>query len=523
MSGYVASIDCGTTSARFIVFDATAKVIVTAQLEFEQIFPQPGHMEERPQDIMDAINKCIEQGVDELEKKGIKKSEIKGVGITNQRETACVWSRKTGKPLYNAIVWPDTRNTGTVRQLAAKSDKGVDAIKAKTGLPISTYFAGVKLKWMLDNVDAVKEAHDSDDLMFGTVDTWILWSLTGGLNGGLFLTDVTNASRTMFMSLKTLSWDDELLEFFGVKKSCLAEIVSNAEVYGKMSSGALQGVPIAGLIGDQQGALAGQKCLAAGEAKNTYGTGCFMLYHTGKEVVPSNHGLLTTVAYKAGKDATPQYALEGSIAVAGSSIKWTRDNLNLIDEADQIGKFAVQVDDTGGVYFVTGFSGLFAPYWDDTATGMLIGITGYTTKHHIARATLEATCFQTKAILDSMQADSGAKLAVLRVDGGMTNSDPAMQIQADILGIEVERPVMRESTAFGSALMAGHALGLFGWDLTNPKSLENVNVQGKTVFKSHIDSDRREKMYKGWNRAVERSKGWNIREEDKEAEKEAKK
>jgi len=512
MSSFIGAIDCGTTSSRFIVFDEKANVICTHQNEYPQYHPQPGWHEQRPVEIMSSIYTCIEGGLDKLVEKGYKREDVKGVGITNQRETACVWSRKTGRPVHNAVVWPDTRNTTTVRQLASKSDKGVDALKEKTGLPLSTYFAGVKLRWLLDNDQAVKAAHDSGDLLFGTVDTWILWNLTGGLDGGVFKTDVTNASRTMFMNLKTLAWDDELLDFFGVKKECLAEIVSNSEIYGKISSGSLKGLEIAGMIGDQQAALAGQKCLTAGEAKNTYGTGCFMLYHTGPDINISNHGLLTTMAYKAGPDATPQYALEGSIAVAGSSIKWTRDNLNLIEEADQIGKFAVEVDDTGGVYFVTGFSGLFAPYWDDTATGLMIGITAYTTKHHIARATLEATCFQTRAILDAMVADSGAELAILRVDGGMTNSSPAMQIQADILGIEVERPIMRESTAFGSALMAGNALGLFGWDLTKPETLKNVNTAGKTIFKSNITAERREEMYKGWNRAVERSKGWNIRE-----------
>lgn len=324
--------------------------------------------------------------------------------------------------LTSAIVWPDTRNTVTVRLLGLKTKHGSDVLKEKTGLPLSTYFAGTKLRWMLDNVDAVKEAHDKDDLMFGTVESWVLWNLTGGVNGGLHLTDVTNASRTMLMNLKTLQWDDECLKFFGFRDKILPKIVSNAEVYGKVSSGAFEGLPIAGMIGDQQAALVGNKCVELGSAKNTYGTGAFMLFNTGHEIVPSNYGLLTTTGYKAGPDAKPVYALEGSIAVAGSSIQWLRDQMELISSAKEIGELAGKVKDTGGVYFVPAFSGLFAPYWDDTAAGTIVGMTAYTNKCHVARATLEATCFQTRAILEAMAKDSKKTLKVLRVDGGMTNS-----------------------------------------------------------------------------------------------------
>jgi len=357
---------------------------------------------------------CLDGVAKAIEQKGFSKSDIKGIGITNQRETATVWSKKTGKPLCNAIAWPDTRNTSTVRKLASQSDKGLDALKAKTGLPLSTYFSGTKLAWMFDNVPAVKEAHDNDELLFGTVDSWVLWNLTGGLDGGVHYTDVTNASRTMFMDLKTLDWDKECLEFFGVKRACLPKIVSNAETYGKVTSGAFKGFPICGMIGDQQAALVGNKCVEVGSAKNTYGTGAFMLFNTGNEIVPSTHGLLTTPAYQGGPNAKPVYALEGSIAVAGSSVKWLRDQLSLIDDSAEVGKLASQVKDTGGVYVVPAFSGLFAPYWDDSASGCIIGLTGYTTKQHLCRATLEATCFQTKAILDAMAKDSKKEFAVLR-------------------------------------------------------------------------------------------------------------
>jgi len=514
MPEYILSVDIGTTSTRAIVFSGTAEVIATHQLEYDQIYPHPGWHEQRHEDLIGTVYTCLE-GIDKaFTEKKLNKSDIKGIGITNQRETACVWSKKSGKPLTNAIAWPDTRNTSTVRSLAAQSEKGLDALKAITGLPISTYFTGTKLKWMLANVPAVKEAHDSGDLMFGTVETWVLWNLTGGLDGGLHLTDCTNASRTMFMDLKTLDWSEEALKFFGVNRDCLPKIVSNAEVYGEVSSGAFKGFKIAGMIGDQQAALVGNKCVETGSAKNTYGTGAFMLFNTGKKIVPSNAGLLTTPAFKAGPNADPVFALEGSIAVAGSSVKWIRDQLGLIGDSAEIGELASQVKDTGGVYFVPAFSGLFAPYWDDLASGTIIGITGYTTKCHLARATLEATCFSTKAILEAMAKDSKTNLEVLRVDGGMTNSDVCMQLQSDILGISVERPEMRESTALGSALCAGVALKLFGWDLSKPETLAKVNVAGKNTFEPTNDEKDRATRYKGWNRAVSRAMKWKVEDDD---------
>lgn len=406
--------------------------------------------------------------------------------------------------MHNAIVWTDTRNTAIVAKLSKKDPSlGADILKEKTGLPISTYFTGVKLRWLLDNVDAVKKAHDEDRLMFGTIDSWLIWNLTGGLNGGVHVTDPTNASRTMLMNIHKLQWDPELLEFFGVKSNILAKIVSCAEEYGKFADGVLKGYPIAGCLGDQQAALVGQKCFASGEAKNTYGTGCFMLFNTGPDLVMSKNGLLSTVAYQLGPNDKPTYALEGSIAVAGSAVKWVRDNLGLIKDASEIGALAAKVKDTGGVVFVTAFSGLFAPYWKDTARGLLIGLTGYTTKEHICRATLDATCFQTRDILDAMNSDSGKPLKSLKVDGGMTNSDECMQMQADALGIEVDRPEMRESTAFGSAIAAAIAMGVWKLD-----ALGHINTKGRTVFKPKEDAKSREERYKLWKKAVEKSVGW---------------
>jgi len=519
MPEFVLSVDIGTTSTRAIVFNEAAEALCTSQLEYDQIYPHPGWHEQKHDDLIQSVYTALDGVAEKFKGMGYKLEDIKGVGLTNQRETACVWSRSTGKPFpnVNAIAWPDTRNTATIRQLAAKSDKGVDALKGKTGLPISTYFSGTKLRWMLDNIPAVKEAHDNDDLLFGTVESFALYNLTGGKDGGVHLTDVTNASRTMLMSLETLDWDKECLEFFGVKHNILPKIVSNAEVYGKISSGAFKGFQICGMIGDQQAALVGQKCVEVGSAKNTYGTGAFLLYNTGHNIVPSTHGLLTTPAYRAGPNAKPVYALEGSIAVAGSSVKWLRDSLNLIGDSADVGKLASQVKDTGGVYFVPAFSGLFAPYWDDSASGCIIGLTGYTTKHHLARATLESVCFQTKAILDAFAKDSKSELQILRVDGGLTNSDECMQIQSDILGISVERPDMRESTALGSALLAGVTLGLFGWDLTKPESLKKVNVAGKSTFTAKNDQKDRDQRYRGWNRAIERSKGWKTEEDERVA------
>lgn len=454
---------------------------------------------------MDKINICIEESVKELEGKGqFSRKDIACASVTNQRETTVVWDKASGKPLTRCIAWPDTRTSHTVSELAKKSSKGVDAVKYETGLPLSTYFAATKLRWMLDNLPDVRKAHDEGSMLFGTVDSWIVYNLTGRK---VHCIDCSNASRTMFMNLRTQSWDPELCKFFGVNADILPEIRSSAEVYGQIQEGALQGVDIAGIVGDQQAALVGQKCLSPGEAKNTYGTGAFLLYHTGDKVVDSNNGLLSTIAYKAGPDAHPQYALEGSIAVAGSAIKWLRDGLGIIKEAKEV-DCAAEVEASECV-FVTAFSGLLAPVWDSSASGTLIGISGFHDRRHICRSVLEAASFQTKAVLDAMEKDSGVPLAALNVDGGMTNSDVFCQLQADILGLEVSRPAMRETTALGSALLAGQAKGLFGWDLSKPETLAKVNVSGRDVFKPQLSGEKREHLLRQWWRAVERSRGWN--------------
>lgn len=462
--------------------------------------------EQNPHEIVDKVNICIGEVVKEIEKKGeYKRSDIKVIGVTNQRETTVVWDKNTGKALTRCIAWPDTRTASTVKQLAAKSEKGVDAVKYETGLPLSTYFAATKLRWMLDHLPDVKKAYDEKRLLFGTVDSWLVYNLT---KGAAHITDASNASRTMFMDLRKQTWDPKLCDFFGITMDILPTIKSSAEIYGQVQEGPLKGVDIGGILGDQMAALVGQKCLSPGEAKNTYGTGAFLLYNTGDKVVDSNNGLLSTIAYQAGPHAQPQYALEGSIAVAGSAIKWLRDNLGLIKEAPDV-DCAGEVEESECV-FVTAFSGLLAPVWDSTAAGTLIGITGYHDKRHICRAVLEAACFQTKAVLDAMEKDSGVPLKALQVDGGMTNSDVFAQIQADILGLNVERPAMRETTALGSALLAGQAKGLFGWDLSKPETLSRVNMAGRDVFEPKLPAEKREALLKQWWRAVERSRGWSI-------------
>lgn len=454
---------------------------------------------------MDKINICIEESVRQLEAKGeFTRKEIACASVTNQRETTVVWDKTSGKPLTRCIAWPDTRTSHTVNELAKKSERGIDAVKYKTGLPLSTYFAATKLRWMLDNLPNVRKAHDEGTMLFGTVDSWVVYNLTGRK---VHCIDCSNASRTMLMNLRTQSWDPELCKFFGIKPDVLPEIRSSAEVYGAIKQGALEGIDIAGIVGDQQAALVGQKCLSPGEAKNTYGTGAFLLYHTGDHVVDSNNGLLSTIAYKAGTVAKPQYALEGSIAVAGSAIKWLRDNLGIIKKAKEV-DCAAEVEASECV-FVTAFSGLLAPVWDSTASGTLIGISGFHDKRHICRSVLEAASFQTKAVLDAMEKDSGVPLAALNVDGGMTNSDVFCQLQADILGLEVSRPAMRETTALGSALLAGQAKGLFGWDLSKPETLAEVNMPGRNVFKPKVSEEKRKHLLKQWWRAVERSRGWS--------------
>ncbi|KAH9951162.1 glycerol kinase [Amylocystis lapponica] len=521
---FVGSLDCGTTSTRFLIFDKYANIVAQHQLEYPQYYPEPGWHEQDADELIHSCEVCISEACTALESVGWAKESVKVIGITNQRETVVAWSRETGKPLCRAIVWTDSRTKHTVARLEQKlksvgievqpgtfkkGEEGIQTLKDITGMKISTYFSAIKLRYMIDHYENVKKAHEDDDLLFGTVESWIVYCLTGGVGTGLHITEVTNASRTLLMNISTLSWDPVLLKFFDVKESVLPKIVSSSEIYGKLAGGELKGVQIAGLVGDQQGALVGNKCLKQGEAKCTYGTGAFLLFCTGAEIVQSQHGLLSTVAYQNGPDSKPVYALEGSIAVAGSAIKWLRDSMYLVSTANEVNVLAATVPDSGGVYFVTAFSGLLAPYWDPGAAGLLIGLSSYTTPAHIARATLEANAFQTREILESMKLDSKSDLKRLMVDGGMTNGDMVMSILADIGGFTVIRPEMRESTALGSALLAGSAVGLFGWDISKPETLAEVNTQGNVNFSPGMEEPEREKRWQGWKRAVDRSRGWD--------------
>ncbi|KAI0083756.1 glycerol kinase [Irpex rosettiformis] len=527
---FVGSLDCGTTSTRFMIFDRYANIVASHQIEFPQYYPEPRQdwHEHDSDQIIESCDACIDQACAELEKLGWTKESVKAIGITNQRETAVVWSRKTGKPLARAIVWDDARTRDIVahheKKLreegiehegeVKKGDDAVAALRKLTGLPLSTYFSALKVRWMLDHREEVRKAHDEDDLLFGTVESWIVYRLTGGLKGGVHITDVSNASRTLLMNINTLRFDPILLKFFGFKESILPKVASSSEVYGHIAHGALKGTPIAGLAGDQQAALIGNKCLNPGEAKCTYGTGAFLLFCTGHEAVSSQHGLLTTVAYQNGPGGKPVYCLEGAIGVAGSAVKWLRDSMCMVTSASEVNTLAAKVPNTAGLYFVTAFSGLFAPYWDTTATGMIIGMTSYTTPAHVARATLEANAYMTRAVLDSMKSDTGIALKELKVDGGMTNGDMVMSILADLGGADVVRPEMRESTALGSALLAGSAIRLFGWDISDPETLREVNTAGSQTFKPTMSQEERDKKWRGWQRAVERSRGWTEIEEE---------
>ncbi|KAJ1911420.1 Glycerol kinase, partial [Tieghemiomyces parasiticus] len=474
-------------------------------LEFNQYYPAAGWVEHDPNEILSSVHNAVEKTVEIFKSKGYKVEDIKAIGITNQRETIVAWDRVTGKPLCKAIVWNDTRTKQVVHALAnSHPKKDINCIRDVCGLPLTTYFSGVKLRWMLENVAEFKTAQEEGRLMVGNIDSWLIYNLTGGAKGGIHVTDVTNASRTMLMDIRKLEWSDELCDFFGIAAGALPKIVSSSEVYGNVSHGILKGVPIAGCLGDQQAATVGQKCFSPGEAKNTYGTGCFMIFNTGHKLTFSDNGLLSTVAYQLGPNSKPVYGLEGSIAVAGSAIKWLRDNMGLIKEASDIGKYASEVDSTGGVYFVTAFSGLFAPYWRDDARGCIIGLTQFANRSHICRATLEAICFQTRAILEAMNADSKTDLSLLKVDGGVTNSDVCMQLQADILGIEVVRPANVETTALGAAFAAGLAVGVW-------KDIDDIiatNADSQTVFKPSVDANSRDSRYAGWNEAINRSYGW---------------
>ncbi len=498
MADYVLAIDQGTTSSRAIVFDHQGQVVSVGQLEHEQIFPKPGWVEHDPTEIWNNVREVIGQA---LAKADITRHDIKAVGITNQRETTVVWNKSTGRPICNAIVWQDTRTQAIVDRLA--KDGGTDRFSAKVGLPLATYFAGTKLVWILENVEGARAAAEAGELLFGTTDTWVLWNLTGGPDGGVHATDVTNASRTLLMDLETCQWDDEILAVFGVPRSMLPEIRSSSEVYGVIEdSSLLREVPVAGILGDQQAATFGQAAFEAGESKNTYGTGNFLIVNTGEKIVHSRNGLLTTVGYRLG-DGPTHYALEGSIAVTGSLVQWLRDNLGLIQHSSDIEALADSVPDNGGVYIVPAFSGLFAPYWRPDARGVIVGLTRFVTKAHIARAALESTAFQTAEVIEAVNADSRVPLAELKVDGGMVVNDTLMQFQADILGVPVVRPVVAETTALGAAYAAGLAVGFW-------KGLGELSAQWQEDKRwlPQIDEAERARRMRLWKKAVTRTFDW---------------
>jgi glycerol kinase len=498
MGDYVIAIDQGTTSSRAIIFDKAGSIVSTGQLEHEQIFPQAGWVEHNPKEIWDNVREVIGQA---LSKANLTRHDIATVGITNQRETAVVWDKNTGEPVYNAIVWQDTRTQSIVDRLAA--DGGIERFKPKVGLPLATYFSGTKIVWILENVPGAREKAEAGDLFFGTTDSWVLWNLTGGVDGGVHATDVTNASRTMFMDLETLQWDDEILAAFDVPKSMLPAIKSSSEVYGTVDEHSLlREVPVAGILGDQQAATFGQAAFDQGEAKNTYGTGNFLIFNTGEEIIHSKNGLLTTVGYKLG-DAPVHYALEGSIAVTGSLVQWLRDNLGMIGSAEEIEALAASVDDNGGAYFVPAFSGLFAPYWRSDARGALVGLTRYVNKGHIARAALEAIAFQTREVLDAVNADSGVPLTELKVDGGATANNLLLQFQADILNVPVVRPVVAETTALGAAYAAGLAVGFW-----NGLDDLRANWQEDARWEPNMDSAERDRLLRNWKKAVTKTLDW---------------
>jgi glycerol kinase len=504
MPEYIAAIDQGTTSTRFMIFDHAGKVVAVDQREHRQIYPQPGWVEHDPLEIW-ARTQEVMSGA--LSKGGIKPADIAAIGITNQRETAVVWDRSTGKPVCNAIVWQDTRTDAICNQLAREG--GQDRLRPKTGLPLTTYFSGPKIKWILDNVPGARKKAEKGELFFGNMDTWVLWNLTGGVH----VTDVTNASRTLLMNLQTLDWDEENLELLGIPRAMLPKICSSSEIYGRVGAtgsrsipeggrSPLQGVRMAGDLGDQQAALFGQTCFNPGEAKNTYGTGCFMLLNMGELPVPSKSGLLTTLAYKIGGQKAV-YALEGSIAITGALVQWLRDNLGMIQKSSDVEALAGTVEDSGGIYFVPAFSGLFAPYWRSDARGVLVGLTRYVNKGHIARAVLEATAYQTREVLDAMEKDSGVGLKALKVDGGMVMNELLMQFQADILNVPVIRPKVPETTALGAAYAAGLAVGFW-------KNFDELRLNwGKDKeWQPAMEASKRDRLYAGWKKAVTRTFDW---------------
>ena len=495
---YVLAIDQGTTSSRAIIFDHKGTIVSVSQKEHEQIFPRAGWVEHNPIEVWDNVRAVV---ADALASASLNHHDIAAVGITNQRETTVVWDRTTGEPVYNAIVWQDTRTGKIIEELGG--DEGQDKYKARVGLPLATYFCGPKVKWILDNVEGARARAEAGDLVMGTMDTWVMWNMTGGTTGGIHVTDVTNASRTMLMDLATLSWDAEIAADMTIPMSMLPEIKSSAEVYGVgRAQGLLPDVPIAGILGDQQAATFGQACFEVGMAKNTYGTGNFMLMNTGTEIVPSKNGLLTTVCYKIG-DQPAVYALEGSVAVSGSLVQWLRDNLKVISSAPEIEALAATVEDNGGAYFVPAFSGLFAPHWRSDARGALVGLTRYVNIGHIARAALEATAFQTAEVLEAMNADSGVNLTELKVDGGMVANEVLMQFQADLLGVDVVRPKVAETTALGAAYAAGIAVGFWQGE---QDVIDNWAEDKR--WTPDMDEAERGKLMRNWKKAVTKTLDW---------------
>jgi len=498
MAEFIGAIDQGTTSTRFMVFNRSGRVVSAAQKEHEQFYPNPGWVEHDPHEIWKSACDVIEEAMSQTD---LRPHDIAAIGITNQRETTVVWNRRTGTPVTRAIVWQDTRVAPYLEELSKTGGRA--RFRKQTGLPLATYFSGLKVRWILDNVEGVHQLALAGDVVFGNIDTFLIWHLTGGVNGGVHITDITNASRTQLMNLETLTWDPEILETLGIPEAMLPEIRSSSEFYGVAKQGPIRDVPIAGILGDQQAALVGQTCFRAGEAKNTYGTGCFMLMNTGTRKVDSKCGLLTTVAYQLGSQPVC-YALEGSVAIAGALVQWIRDNLGLIQKSSDIEWLARTVNDNGGVYIVPAFSGLFAPYWKDTARGVITGLTRYANKGHIARAALEATAFQTRDVLEAMETDSGIKLDVLRADGGMVSNELLMQFQADVLDRTVVCPATKDATtALGAAYAAGLAVGFY-------KDLHDLRANWAVdhTWYPKLDNRERERLYSMWKRAVTRSFDW---------------
>ncbi|MEU6859220.1 glycerol kinase GlpK [Glycomyces sp. NPDC046736] len=498
---FIAAIDQGTTSSRCIIFDRDGRIVAVDQKEHAQIFPKPGWVEHDAAEIWRNVQEVVAGA---MVKAGARREDILSIGITNQRETTMLWDKHTGQPVHNAIVWQDTRTDVLCKQLGG--EVGQDRWRPQTGLPLAAYFAGPKIAWLLDNVEGLRAKAEAGDLLFGTMDSWVIWNLTGGVNGGVHVTDVTNASRTLLMNLEDLSWNEEIAAEMGVPLQVLPEIRSSSEIYGEVTGGTLGqllgGVPVASALGDQQAALFGQTCFSVGEAKSTYGTGTFMLMNTGEKLIHSESGLLTTVGYRIG-DQDPVYALEGSIAVTGSLVQWMRDQMGLIKTAAEIETLAASVEDNGGAYFVPAFSGLFAPYWRSDARGVMAGLTRYVTKAHIARAVLEATAWQTREITDAMTKDSGVELSALKVDGGMTSNNLLMQFLADVLDAPVVRPMVAETTCLGAAYAAGLAVGF--WESTEDL---RVNWRRAAEWTPDMDPQVRDREYKNWLKAVERTMGW---------------